>query len=97
MTPVRTSKQDFIASVRKHNPKVKTLMDALEDTYMNGFANEVSGDVEAPTGHFYRVERWIVTTDSQGFRDLWPFDSPAEARKEFQLLDEAYSKWDEEE
>jgi hypothetical protein len=61
---------------------------------MDGCADEVSGNVDAPTGHFYRVAAQIVTTDSQGFSSVTSFDSLAAAKAEFQRLDAEYAKWD---
>lgn len=77
--------------VRIGNPGV--LMSALHAFYMNGSADDQSGDVEAPTGHFYRVHRWIVTTDSQGFEHIEALDTEAEAIEAFTLLDNEYSQW----
>lgn len=72
---------------------VDTILAACEEWYHNGFAEEVSGDVDAPTGHFYRVNRWIVLTDSQGFQDVFPFDTTEEAEKAFDTLDKEYGEW----
>jgi hypothetical protein len=89
-----TPKGTMIVKGQALDPTVKTILEALEAFYGNGFADEVSGDVDSPVGHFYRVDRWIVSTDSRGFRDVWNYANIAEAKREFQLLDEEYSKWD---
>jgi hypothetical protein len=68
----------------------------LEDIYMDGMADEVSGNVEAPTGHFYRVGAQIVTTDSQGFVSVENFDSEGQAVAEFSIRDDEFSAWDSE-
>lgn len=65
-----------------------------EELYMHGMADEVSGNVEAPMGHFYRVERWIVMTDSQGNNDISEYDDEKRAMAEFQSRDDEYSDWE---
>jgi len=66
------------------------LLSALESFQMNGCPDEQSGDVECFM-HFYRVDRWIVTTDSQGFREVLPFNTESEARFNFNELEREYS------
>jgi len=63
-------------------PEIETLLDALEAFYLNGFSDDQTGDAEYADGHCYRVHRWLVWTDSQGFRDVSTFDSEDEARAE---------------
>ncbi len=70
------------------------VLNACESYYLSGFHDELSGDSEAPTGHFYRIHRWIVTTNSQGFRFLDTFDTEDEAQKEFNNLEAEYSEWE---
>jgi hypothetical protein len=65
-----------------------------EEHFMNGMADEVSGNMDAPTGHFYRVERWIVTTNSQGFSDIDEYADWFTAHCEFESRDEKYGEWD---
>lgn len=76
---------DQAISLGAHIPKGE-----LEEIYMDGCADEVSGDVESPTGHFYRVGSQVVVTDSQGFSDVTDYDSEVEAEWAFQELDESY-------
>ncbi|MBA3351734.1 MAG: hypothetical protein H0U23_04800, partial [Blastocatellia bacterium] len=59
------------------------VLNACEAYYMNGCFDELSGDSEAPTGHFYRIHRFIVTTFSDGSRYLNTLDNEDEATKEF--------------
>jgi hypothetical protein len=66
------------------------LLDALESFYMNGLQDEVSGDAET-YGHFYRVHRWIVWTDSQGFSEVETHDNERDACKAFEKHDKDYS------
>jgi len=89
---------DFIVEARTNwNDKtIETVLEACEANYLNGIYDDVSGDVEAPCGHFYIIERWIVVTDSQGFTNLHWFDNREEAEKAFEKLDEAYAEWDNE-
>lgn len=69
------------------------LLAALEHFYMNGSDDANAGDVESPTGHFYRVHRWIVTTDSQGFNDIETYDTETEAIVAFERIVEEYCQW----
>jgi hypothetical protein len=68
-------------------------MEELEEIYGNGMTDEMSGNVEAPTGHFYRVESQIVVTDTQGFRSLFNFRNEDEAKAAFTKQDKEYSSW----
>src|SRR5215813_5271397 len=76
---------------------IETLLDALEAYYLSGRPDEESGHVESPTGHFYRVDRWIVTTGSQGFREVDSYYDEAEAHATFEILEEEYFEWADEE
>ena len=69
-------------------------MKACECIETHGGADEFSGDTDAPTGFFYRVDRWIQTIDSQGFFYLATYDTDEMAHKEFVKLDIQYSEWD---
>jgi hypothetical protein len=64
-----------------------------ETAYMDGVADDVSGDVECLTGHFYRVGRHVIVTDSQGFRNRYSFDTVEEAKRNFAELDREYGDW----
>lgn len=66
---------------------------SLEAYYMNGMADAEAGNVDADTGHFYRVERWIVRTDTQGFHTIEAYDTVAEAISDFLKREEEYCKW----
>lgn len=70
-----------------------TELQALEAFYMNGFHDEADGDAEASTGHFYRVDRWIVITDSQGFHTLLSFDKPSQAQEDFDRRSDEFTEW----
>lgn len=73
------------------------ILEQVEETYMNGFADEVSGDVEAPTGHFYRVGQYIVVTNSQGFKTIYDHRCEEEAEVQFDTMNEEYCEWDDSE
>lgn len=90
------TEQQIIDEAEQHFGPVNpgTLLEALEAFYMSGSADEVSGNVEAPTGHFYRVDRWIVTTDSQGFKSVTEHDTEITATYGFDVLESAYAEWD---
>ena len=66
-----------------------TVLEACEAFFMNGFHDDVSGDVET-FGHFYRVHRWIVWTDNQGFKDVDTYDTEAEAIKAFEKYNDEF-------
>ena len=69
------------------------LIQACESFYMNGCADAVDGDVESPTGHFYRVHRWIVTTDNYGFKEIETYDTETEAIVAFEQRADEYTQW----
>ncbi len=89
-----TTKAEIVLRAKNLESEVSTLLEALETFYLNGTADEISGDVDSPVGHFYRVDRWIVTTDSQGFHSVWNYATIEAASSEFHRLDEDYSQWD---
>lgn len=94
-----TTDEQLIAEARKNlgEPDLETVKEACEAFYGHGFADESSGNVEAPTGHFYRVARWIAVTNSQGFTDLHEFETEAEAKADFAERAAEYDEWDDEE
>lgn len=63
----------------------------------SGFADEQTGDVEAPTGHVMRVGRYLLHTDDRGGVDMRCYVSEQDAREDFASLDDEYSKWASEE
>jgi hypothetical protein len=69
------------------------VLEACEAFYMNGCADRVSGDVEAPCEHFYQVHRWIVNTDDRGFKVLSTFDTEDKATIVFDELNVIYDEW----
>lgn len=89
-----TTKAQMVERGQRLDPDVKTILDALEAVYGYGFADELSGNVDSPVGHFYRVDRWIVVTDDRGFHSVWNYGSVGEAQHEFHILEEEFSKWD---
>jgi hypothetical protein len=88
---------EFVRQARVDWPdaNIRTVLDACEEYYMNGIYDDISGDMESPTGHFYRIDRHIVVTDSQGFHDLQTFDSEEAAIEAFGKLDDEYAEWGE--
>lgn len=70
------------------------LHDAILSLWMHGVADEASGDVEAPTGHFFRVARWIQTQDERGNGNIRTFSSEAEAKQAFQDKESEFALWD---
>lgn len=70
-----------------------SLLETLEEIYLNGFADDVTGDVEAPCGHAYRVARSVVVTDSQGFKEDYHFPTVADAQDFFHGIEHEYGTW----
>lgn len=97
-----TTEQEIIAQAKENfrdadTPEdFNTLLGALEAFYMGGCAEEADGDVDT-YGHFYRVHRWIVWTDSQGFHSVETFDTDDEAEKAFDKYSDEYTELLEEE
>jgi hypothetical protein len=86
--------EDLITLARRElNEDVHSVLDACEALYGHGAYDDMSGDVDAPTGHFYRVAQWIVITDAQGFHYLTAFDSEEDAENEFDKLMADYREW----
>lgn len=73
---------------------IENLLEACEALYMHGTADRVGGDVESHTGHYYLIERWLVTTDSGGNTDLHEFPSLEAAEFQFDCLEEKSKDWD---
>jgi hypothetical protein len=92
-----TAEEEFIRQTKvdwedKDHP-INSLQDALEVNYMNGNYDNLSGDVDAPTGHFYIIEQWILVTDSQGNKIVQSYESPVEAETAFNKLEADYDEW----
>lgn len=86
--------KDFIREVNKNlGGEYDTLLDALEAVYMDGFADETTGDVDW-IGHFYRVERWVVVTDNYGFNSVRTFDSVKDAQSYMEEMGSEYGEWE---
>ena len=60
---------------------IETLVDALDMIWGNGFADGEAGEADR-YGHCFRVSRWLLWTDSQGFKSVEAYrtDTEAEAR-----------------
>lgn len=87
-----TTESEIIEDARQFNEQdINTLLDALESFYMNGSADEQDGDADT-FGHFYRVDRWIVWTDSQGFHDVSTYATEEIAHHEFEQASIAYAE-----
>jgi len=84
---------ELIAEAQAQDSSITTVLEACEYFYMNGCPDEMSGDVESPVGHFYRVARWIVYTDSQGFHELQTCESELDARAHFDVVNQEYDAW----
>jgi hypothetical protein len=91
------SEDEIIAQAKQngiyHQENDDMLLDALESFYMNGSADGNTGNVESGIGHVYRVHRWLVITDSQGFQDIETYDSESEAEVAFESYEREYIQW----
>jgi len=90
------TEEEFIRQARLdwEEDTIETMKDALEICFLNGNYDDSGGDAEAPTGHYYKCERWIVTTDSDGNNTVHTFESEEEAEARFRELEEEFDEWD---
>lgn len=72
---------------------IHSALDACETCWANGASDEHDGDAESPQGHFYRVDRWIVTTNSQGFKSIEEYANCTDAHDAFDATQHDYSEW----
>jgi hypothetical protein len=72
---------------------IDNVKDAVLAFHGHGGADATTGEVEAPTGHVIRVDRWIVVTDSEGFSELEEYESADQALVAFADYDDEYSEW----
>lgn len=89
------TEEEFIkqAKLDWEEDNIETLEDALEACYMNGSYDDIGGDVESPTGHFFLVERWILITDSNGSKFVHRFETTEEAENRMEELQREYDEW----
>lgn len=92
LRPNHMSEYELIEHARNIQACNPTLLDALEVFYMNGFTDEQGGSVDE-NYHYYRVHRWIVTTDSQGFKEVETYDSEREAIDAFLAHERENREW----
>lgn len=62
---------------------------SLETIWGHGLADEVCGSTTEGAGHVYRVDRWVVITNTQGDHDVETYDSAEQAER-------AFAEWREE-
>jgi hypothetical protein len=87
--PETPTEDEIILQAKRNNDgfyTVDNLREALECFYLNGFQDEVCGTVESGC-HYYRVSRWIMQTDSQGFHEVFTY----QLRKRLQLSLERFN------
>ena len=65
------------------------LLAALRTYDLNGAADENGGDVDTYL-YYFRVDRWIVTTNSAGMHEVHEFDTEDAAKLEFQAYEKTY-------
>lgn len=70
-------------------------LEELEETFMNGFADDVTGDTDSgPIGHVYRVGRYLVFTTSTGAHDVHEYDQVEKAVDSFNEYAAEYEEWE---
>lgn len=67
--------------------KIGELGLALEAFYMNGSADQEGGNADWGLGHRYRVDRWVMWTDSQGFHSIEAFQTDTLAEQAMDAYD----------
>ncbi|HEY1249205.1 MAG TPA: hypothetical protein VGE97_09475 [Nitrososphaera sp.] len=89
------TEQEFITQAKLdwEDSEINDIEDALEACYQNGSYDDIGGDVEAPTGHYYKIDQWIVVTDNQGFHKITEWPTVEDAEKHFDELEKEYEKW----
>lgn len=92
------SEEEFIREAKNDweddDTVINSIKEALEVSYMNGSYDDVVGDVDSSVGHNYRIDRWIVNTDTQGFTVVTTYDTVKEAEAAFWLLREEYYSYE---
>jgi hypothetical protein len=87
---------ELIAKARALDPNIgseSALVDVLDTFAWHGVADEASGNVEAPCGHFFRVDRWLVLTDERGFETVDEYPTVDEAVRSYEELEDRYVEW----
>lgn len=85
------------ATVSPHKFMGDPMAEYLYILSMYGCADETTGDVEAPTQHVCRFGKRLLITDSQGFVTCTRLASENDAEQAFNLIDEEYAVWSDEE
>lgn len=66
---------------------------ALEEVWLDGMADESTGNVDSPWGHVFRVHSALVHTDSLGFVTGWRYADEATAERVMAGEATAYAEW----
>lgn len=74
---------------------IATQAESVQDhsTYVEGFADAVTGDVDASTGHLYRIGTRITCTNSQGFSETYVYATLADAVAVFTWAERQYAEY----
>lgn len=91
--------RDLIALARTNlgEKNIDNVKDAVLAFHGHGVADDVTGDVEASCGHVIRVDRFIVTTNDQGFTDLVEYADTSLACAAFAESEDEYADWSDDE
>ena len=92
---MKMAEEEFVrqAKLDWEDSEINSIEDALEACYMNGDYDEVGGDAEAPTGHYYQIDHWIVKCDNKGNKTVEAYENETQAEEAFELLERDFTKW----
>lgn len=85
--------EEFIAEAKGaySDMDISTVLQACEAHYLNGFADDITGDTDW-IGHYYRVDRWIVETTPTGVNILHTFATVEDAISTIQEIENDYAE-----
>lgn len=66
--------------------------DTDRQAYLDGIVDS-TGHVDAPVGHWYRVDERLIHTDTQGFRTTYGYATENAARTALLHLEREYVTW----
>lgn len=72
---------------------IDNVKDAITALWGHGSCDAGSGDMQAPSGHFIRQDRWIVLTNVQGVETLEEYDTVEDAERAYAAYEDAYADW----
>lgn len=83
-----------LARTNLGDDSIDNVKDAITSLWGSGTCDAGSGDMQAPTGHFIRQDRWLVITNEQGSETLEEYDTVEQALAAYDELESAYADWE---